>query len=80
METIAPFILVIGFVVMGTGAVWMAVNAFKDSIKAGLAWLFIPFYFIVYLSNHWGEMKKPFFIWLIGAIGIGLVALIGNLS
>jgi len=55
-----------------TGAIWMAVKAFKDSIKAGLAWVFIPFYFIVYLSNHWGEMKKPFYIWLVGIVGYSL--------
>ena len=47
----------------------MAVKAFKDSTKVGLAWLFIPFDFAVYLSNHWGDMKKPFYVWLIGIVG-----------
>lgn len=65
------FLLFVG--VMITGGIWMILKVFKDSTKAGLAWLFIPFYGIAYLSGHWNEMKKPFYIWLAGTVGMILV-------
>ena len=61
-------LIILSLGAMVIGSIWMAVNAFKDSIKAGLAWLFIPFYFIVYLRNHWDRMKNPFCIFLVGIV------------
>jgi len=62
--------------VMITGGILMILRVSKDSTKAVLAWLFIPFYSIIYLSGHWNEMKKPFYVWLIGAAGMGIMVII----
>ncbi len=70
------FILILFVGVMITGGIWMILKVFNDSTRAGLAWLFIPFYSIIYLSGHWNEMKKPFYVYLTGAVGIGIIAVI----
>ncbi len=72
------FVLILFVGVMNTGGIWMIFKVFKDSTKAGLAWLFVPFYSIYYLVNHWDEMKKPFYIWLAGTVGMILVAVISG--
>jgi len=56
------------FAVMVAGAIWMVVKVFQDSIGKGFRWLLIPFYAFFYLAGHWEEMKKPFWVWLGGAV------------
>ncbi|MDP2731416.1 MAG: hypothetical protein Q8O55_13205 [Dehalococcoidales bacterium] len=68
------FVLFLFMGVMITGGIWMILKVSKDSTKAMLAWLFVPFYRIIYLSGHWNEMKKPFYIWLAGTVGIVIIA------
>ena len=70
------FVLVLFGIIMITGGIWMILRVAKDSIKATLAWLFIPFYSIIYLSGHWNEMKKPFYVWLVGTGGIVITGVI----
>lgn len=70
------FVLLLFFGVMITGAIWMIHKVSKDSTKAVLKWLFIPFYSIGYLADHWNEMKKPFYVWLTGVVGIVIMAII----
>ncbi|GAI95507.1 unnamed protein product [marine sediment metagenome] len=62
--------------VMITGGIWMLFKVNKDSNKAVLAWLFLPFYSFVYISGHWNEMKKPFYVWLAGTGGMVITVLI----
>ena len=70
------FVLVLFLIIMITGGIWMDLRVAKDSRNAALAWLFIPFYSIMYLSGHWDEMKKPFYVWLVGTGGIVITAVI----
>lgn len=72
------FVLLLFFGIMITGGIWMILKVFKDSTKAGLARLFIPFYGIGYLIDHWNEMKKPFYVWLTGAVGIAVILTLSN--
>jgi len=72
------FVLLLFVGVMITGGIWMILKVSKDSTKAVLAWLFIPFYSIIYLSGHWNEMRKPFYVWLSGTVGMGIIAVILN--
>ena len=62
--------------VMVTGVILMLLKVNKESFKTQLAWLFIPFYSFVYISNHWNEMKKPFYVWLAGAGGMIITVVI----
>ena len=72
------FLLLLFGGVMIIGGIWMILKISKDSNKAVLAWLFIPFYCIIYLSGHWNEMKKPFYVWLAGTVGMGIIAVFLN--
>src|SRR5262245_14939745 len=36
------------------------VNPFKESLRHGLAFLFIPPYTVYYIATRWKQMKRPF--------------------
>ena len=76
MEFVLFIILFLFLGVMITGGFWMIHKVSKDSTKETLYWLLIPFYSIIYLSGHWNEMKKPFYVWLAGTVGMGIIAVI----
>ena len=76
METVIGTVFVLCWGIMAAGGIWMFVKVFQDSVKRGFCWLFIPLYFLFYLSGHWNEMKKPFWVWLGGAVGYVVSALL----
>ena len=68
MSVLFGILAIIGYIVMFVGAVWILIIAFKKSVLWGLGSLFIPFVIFVFTFMHWGDSKKPFFIWLIGFV------------
>ena len=68
---------VIGGIVLGVGWIWFAVTAFRESTSQGLLCLFVPFYAIYYAIKRWSDVKKFFFIYLVGVV-ILIVGLAGS--
>jgi hypothetical protein len=74
---VAIIAAVIGGIVLGVGWIWFAVTAFRESTLQGLLCLFVPFYAIYYAIKRWSDVKKFFFIYLVGVIII-IVGLAGS--
>jgi phosphatidylglycerophosphate synthase len=68
---------VIGGIVLGIGWIWFVVTAFRESTSQGLLCLFVPFYAIYYAIKRWSDVKKIFFIYLVGVV-ILIVGLVGS--
>lgn len=64
----------VGIVVMLYGLIVILINAFKESILWGLASLFIPLVALVFVFMHWADNKKPFLIYIAGAVLLGIGA------
>ena len=68
MATVGMIIWGIGGIVALIGFIWFLVVAFRQTFWWGIGSLFIPIVALVFLIMHWGDAKKPFFVWLIGAV------------
>lgn len=68
---------VIGGIVLAVGWIWFVVIAFRESTSQGLLCLFVPFYAIYYTIKRWSQVKKIFFIYLVGIV-ILIVGLVGS--
>jgi hypothetical protein len=68
-------LLIVGYVAMLVGGIWLLVAAFKTSVGWGLASLFIPFAALVFVFKHWDVAKKPFLI-QIGGIVLAVVGVV----
>jgi hypothetical protein len=75
MVVVAIFVPVLAVVPIGlgwlislAGGIWFLVCAFQDDLTQGLLCLFIPFYSLIYLISHFEEVKKPFFVQVIGVV------------
>lgn len=59
----------LGFLLMLAGHIWLMVQAFGEGPGWGLAILFLPgLADVLYSIDHWAVAKKPFLIWLAGAL------------
>ena len=58
----------LGWVISLAGGIWFLVCAFQDDVTQGLLCLFVPFYSLIYLISHFEEVKKPFFVQVIGVV------------
>ena len=76
METVGMIIWGIGGLVAFIGFIWFLVVAFRQTIWWGLGSLFIPIVALIFLIMHWGDAAKPFFVWLIGAVIMIVVAVL----
>jgi hypothetical protein len=76
MATVGMIIWGIGGIVALIGWIWFLVVAFRQTIWWGLGSLFIPIVALIFLIMHWGDAKKPFFVWLIGAVIMIIVAIL----
>lgn len=54
----------VAVVVSNIAAIWLIVVAFQDEAVQGLLCLFVPFYQIYYVANHWETCKQPVMLWL----------------
>lgn len=64
------------------GSIWLLVVAFRTNVVWGLACLFIPFAFFVFVAKYWSEAGKPFVIMVcsIPSQVLGIVLLIAGAS
>ena len=76
MELVGMIIFGIGGIISLIGGIWFLVVAFRQTIWWGLGSIFIPFVSIVFLIMHWADAKKPFFVSLLGAVIIIVVAIL----
>jgi len=53
--------------------IWVVVIAFKQDIIWGLGCLFIPLIIIVFGIMHWDKCKKPFLIYVVTSIVLGVM-------
>lgn len=53
--------------------IWVVVIAFKEDVIWGLGCLFIPLIIIVFGIMHWDKCKKPFLIYVITSIILGVM-------
>lgn len=68
MATVGMIIWGIGGIVAFIGFIWFLVVAFRQTFWWGIGSLFILIVALVFLIMHWGDAKKPFFVWLIGVV------------
>jgi hypothetical protein len=66
MQTLATVAVILGYVLCLVGAIWLLIEAFKQSILWGLGSLFLPFVSIIFTVVHWQVARRPFFLWLKG--------------
>ena len=59
-------LIVLGYIVMAVGGIWILVLAFQDSVLWGILCLCVPLASLVFVATHFEDTKKPFFIWLAG--------------
>ena len=76
MELVGMIILGIGGIISLIGGIWFLVVAFRQSVWWGLGSIFIPFVSLIFLIMHWADAKKPFFVSLLGAVIIIVVAIL----
>ena len=76
MELVGMIILGIGGIISLIGGIWFLVVAFRQSVWWGLGSIFIPFVSLIFLIMHWADAKKPFFVSLLGAVIIVIVAVL----
>lgn len=66
-------IMIFGLMASGTlvsivGGIWLLVRGFRESIWWGLAMIFLPFAWLIFVAVHWDEAKKPFLIQVLGTL------------
>lgn len=69
--------VILGFIIMLVGGIWLLIEAFKESVLWGLGCLFIPIVSLIFVILHWDKAGKPFLIQIVGLI---LFAIGGGLS
>ncbi len=78
MHIVMLGLMVVGWIAMLVGGIWMTVNAFRTSVGWGLGTLFLWLPFgLIYLVKHWQENKKPFFIQLAGIAAVVVAVVVG---
>ncbi len=53
--------------------IWVVVIAFKEDVIWGLGCLFIPLIIIVFGIMHWDKCKKPFLVYVVTSIILGVM-------
>ena len=61
-------LLIVGMILGVVGGIWLLVIAFKTSVWWGLGSLLIPFVSLIFVIMHWQPSKKPFLIYIAGAV------------
>jgi hypothetical protein len=62
----AMVLVIIGYIVMAVGGIWILILAFQDSAMWGILCFCIPLASFVFVFTHFEDAKKPFFVWLAG--------------
>jgi hypothetical protein len=60
----ALFLLIVGYLVVGAGCIWLLVVAFQENVWWGFGCLFLPFVSLVFVVPYWSDAKRPFFVQL----------------
>ena len=69
----ALLLLIMGAIIALVGFAWIVVMAFQESLLWGLACFFCkPIGTLIFVVLFWQEAKKPFFVYLAGALICGL--------
>jgi hypothetical protein len=63
---VAQLLIIVGYIIMAVGGIWILVIAFQDSLLWGFLCLCVPLASLVFVITHFEEAKKPFFVWLAG--------------
>ena len=75
MRSLAPYIVLIGWVTAVIGQIYTMMRAFRRSFLKGLLCLIIPGYVLVYATNRETREAKALICW-----GAGLLAFIVGLG
>ena len=80
MEALSGLVFVVGLILATVGAIWILVNAFKESILWGILSIIIPFVLLIFALMNLETCKKPLGIWLAGVVlyVIGAFVLVGD--
>ena len=75
MAALGMIIVLVGCLVAIVGGIMVLIEAFKENIWWGLAYVFVPFASLVFLFAHWDVSKRGFLISLGGAavVVIGMI-------
>ncbi len=66
-QVLGTLVMVLGYIVVVGGGIWLIVVGLKQSVLEGLLMLFISPYQLVFVFRHWQESKRPFLLQLAGA-------------
>lgn len=75
MAALGMIIVLVGSLVAFVGGIMILIEAFKENIWWGLAYVFVPFASLVFLITHWDVSKRGVLITLGGAavIVVGMI-------
>ncbi len=68
-------LMIVGYVGMLVGGIWLLVVAFKTSVLWGVLSLLVPFAALVFVCKHWDVSKKPFLI-QVGGIALAVLGVL----
>ncbi len=66
MGALATILLVVGYILLGVGGLWLIITAFQTSIGWGLGSLLFWPVALAFVVMHWDTAKKPFLTELVG--------------
>ena len=74
----AIILVALGLLLIVIGAIWAIVVAFRRSLVWGLCYLFVPFAALVFVFVAWADVKRAFFVNVIGVLMMAAVLLLPN--
>ena len=74
----AIILVALGLLLIVIGAIWAIVVAFRRSLLWGLCYLFVPFAALVFVFVAWADVKRAFFVNIIGVLMMTAVLLLPN--
>lgn len=78
MDFISSALMIIGYILMAVGSIWVLVLAFQDSVVLGILSLIIPFVILYAVVKTWPESKAPLLSYLVGFAVAVVGAVIGG--
>ena len=68
MTTFLVVLLCIAILAVLVGTVMLLVEAFRESVLWGMAYLFVPFANLAFVICHWDRARKGFLVSIVGAV------------
>jgi len=74
----AVLLAIIGVILLGSGAIWLLLITFSESVLWGLGSLLLPFVSLIFVAMNWETTKRAFILQLVGAMLLVCGTLLGH--